>query len=74
MMKTLDHMVGAGVNGHHNWVPYTVKASSSGWVTSASRIAQNQRAGACATRPWPKRLNSHQISAATQGSTSSEWL
>jgi len=44
------------------------------WVTSASWIAQNQRTGDWATRPLPKRLNNHQISAATQGSTSSEWL
>jgi hypothetical protein len=37
-------------------------------------MAQNQRAGADATRPWPNRLNSHHTSQPTSGSTNSEWL
>ena len=73
-MNTLDHIVGATGSGHHSCVPYTVNASSSGWVASASWIAQNQRRGASATRPWPKRRNSHHTSQPTSGSTNSEWL
>ena len=71
MMNRLDHIAGDGGNGHQSWVPYTVKASSSGCVTSASVIAQNQRFGASATRP-PVRLISHHSIAASGSSTSSE--
>ena len=43
MMKMPDHCCGVGVKGQRSCVPYTVKASSMGWVIRLAAVVKKRR-------------------------------
>ena len=73
MMKIVPHPTGRSENGISTWVPYTVKQSRIGWVTSARNTSSSQPRQWARVAGW-MRTAAHAITGVARASTRNEWL
>ena len=73
MMKMVDQPTGRSENGRNTCVPYTVKQSSSGWVTRARKASSNHPCRCGRVAGW-MRTAAQATSGATRVRRKKEWL